>query len=79
MAADVAVRAAVGSFDWHSAALSDATVIDGSYRNTQNVRRFFRTQCGADFKFDVPFMAWIKAAVGLTLGDAAEEWRRRRK
>jgi len=45
---------------------------------TQNVRRYFRAQCGDDFKFDVPFMAWMKASIGKTMGDAADEWTRTR-
>jgi len=52
--------------------------IDRTYRNTQMVRRFFRAQCGADFKFDRAFMAWLKDGTAKTLGDAADEWLRRR-
>ena len=65
-------------FDWHSAAISCATPITATYRNTQNVRRFFRAQCGDGFKFDRPFMAWLLASVGKTMGDAADEWTRTR-
>ena len=65
-------------FDWHSAAISRATPINKTYRMTQNVRRYFRAQCGDDFKFDVPFMAWMKASIGKTMGDAADEWTRTR-
>ena len=35
-------------------------------------------ECGDGFKYDRPFMAWLKAAVGKTMGDAADEWHRRR-
>jgi len=56
--------------DWHSAELTPETVITESYKNTQNVRRFFRAYAGADFKFNVGFMAWMKANVGKTLGEA---------
>lgn len=66
-------------FDWHGAKLSAATPIDRHYRNTQNVRRFFKAVCGADFKFDRPFMAWLKDGKPKTLGDAAREWQRRQK
>jgi Domain of unknown function (DUF6434) len=33
---------------------------DAVYRSTQNVRRFLHAECGAGFKFDRPFMRWIK-------------------
>jgi len=64
-------------FDWHSGDIARATPITKSYRNTQKVRRFFKAECGADFKFDRAFMAWLKAAVGQTMGDAVDEWHRR--
>lgn len=56
--------------DWHCAPLAPETVITDSYRNTQNVRRFFKSQIGPEFKFNRPFMAWMKANSGQTLGDA---------
>ncbi len=65
------------SFDWHADPISRSTVIAKSYRNTQNVRRFFIKECGAAFKFDRPFMAWLKDGVEKTMGDAADEWLRR--
>ncbi len=64
-------------FDWHSAKITRATPITSSYRNTQNVRRFFKAECGDGFKFDRSFMAWLKGAVGMTMADAVDEWRRR--
>ncbi|MEM7521114.1 MAG: DUF6434 domain-containing protein [Pseudomonadota bacterium] len=57
-------------FDWHSAALTPQTVITDSYKNTQNVRRFFKAQAGAQFKFNIAFMDWMKSNVGKTLADA---------
>ena len=68
----------MAAFDWHSGLITRDTVITPTYRCTQKVRRFFKAQCGADFKFDRSFMAWIKASSGLTLGDAADEWQRRK-
>ena len=65
------------AFDWHAHAISRATPITKSYRNTQNVRRFFKAECGDDFKFDRPFMAWLKDGSPRTMGDAADEWLRR--
>ncbi|WP_370401147.1 DUF6434 domain-containing protein [Sulfitobacter sp. JB4-11] len=64
------------AFDWHSAPLTPDTVITDSYRNSQNVRRFFKSQVGDQFKFNIAFMAWIKANVGKTLADAVTEYER---
>jgi len=69
----------VKSFDWHSDPITRKTPITASYRNTQNVRRFFKSQCGAHFKFDRSFMAWLKDGTTKTMGEAAEEWRRRER
>ena len=60
-------------FDWHR------DPITRSYRNTQNVRRFFQAQCGPDFKFDRPFMKWIRGAAHISMGDAVDEWQRRKR
>ena len=65
-------------FDWHCDRITRATPVTRTYRNTQNVRRFLRSQCGEDFKFDRPFMAWIKNGKAKTMGDVADEWLRRR-
>ncbi len=70
-------RPRAAAFDWHAAPITRATPIDASYRNTQNVRRFFKRECGAAFKFNVPFMAWLKNGTEKTMGDAADEWLRR--
>lgn len=64
-------------FDWHGGDITRATKITKSFRKTQKVRRFFKAECGDRFKFDVPFIDWLKTAVGQTMGEAAEEWRRR--
>ena len=64
-------------FDWHCDPITRKTVITAGYRSTQNVRRYFKKQCGQQFKFDRPFMAWMKSAVGKTMGEAADEWVRR--
>lgn len=66
------------AFDWHGGRITRRTPILPNYRNTQNVRRYFKAQCGDDFRFDRPFMAWMKSSVGKTMGDAVDEWRRRR-
>lgn len=66
-------------FDWHCDPVSGGTVIDANYRNTQNVRRFFKAEIGDHFKFDRPFMAWMKSHQGATMAEAVAEWRRRHK
>ncbi len=68
----------MAAFDWHSDRITRATPITKTYRNTQKVRRFFTAQCGQDFRFDRPFMAWLKDGTEKTMGDAADEWRRRK-
>ncbi|WP_101506584.1 DUF6434 domain-containing protein [Erwinia sp. B116] len=65
------------NIDWHSALLTRFTVVDKGYRNTQNVRRFMVGECGADFRFDREFMAWIRNDVSKNLGDVVDEWKRR--
>jgi Domain of unknown function (DUF6434) len=65
------------SFDWHSSPIKRTTPVTATYRNTQNVRRFFKAACGDHFKFDVMFIAWIKNGRAKTMGDAAQEWLRR--
>lgn len=67
---------AASKFDWHSEALTPETLITDSYRNSQNVRRYFKSQLGEQFKFNIAFMAWIKENVGKTLADAVTEYNR---
>ena len=64
-------------FDWHRDPITPGTRITTTYRNTQNVRRFFKAQCGDHFKFDRPFMAWLKSGKPKTMRDAVREWLRR--
>lgn len=59
-------------FDWHSATLTPGTIITDSYKNSQNVRRFFKAHVGDHFKFNIASMAWMKENVGKTLADAVE-------
>jgi len=68
-------RKASSRFDWHGADLTPETRITDSYRNTQNVRRFFKSQVGEGFKFNIEFMAWMKANTGRTLAEACDEYR----
>ena len=62
------------NLDWHKEPLSKNTIIDDGYKNTQNVRRFFKFHCGDHFKFDRSFMLWMKTNQGKTMGDAVAEW-----
>jgi Domain of unknown function (DUF6434) len=65
-------------FDWHGAVIENASVVDLTYRNTQNVRRFFINACGPSFKFDRDFMTYLKDGRPKTMGEAASEWMSRR-
>ncbi|MFZ6849955.1 DUF6434 domain-containing protein [Undibacterium sp. RuRC25W] len=65
------------SFDWHGDVISRQTLVDAQYKNTQNVRRFLRTECGLDCILDRDFMAWIRNDTPKSMGDVADEWRRR--
>jgi hypothetical protein len=64
------------TFDWHSADLTPETVITDSYRNSQNVRRFFKAHAGETFKFNIAFMEWMRENTGKTLADAVDAYHR---
>ncbi|WP_428428077.1 DUF6434 domain-containing protein [Pararhizobium sp.] len=64
-------------FDWHADPISRDTAVTRTYRNTQNVRRFLTAECGDGFAFDRALMAWIKDGAAKTMGDVADEWKRR--
>ncbi|MEZ8111751.1 DUF6434 domain-containing protein [Vibrio splendidus] len=63
--------------DWHKNQIDDSTVITDSYKTTQNVRRYFKSKLGEEFKFDRDFMQWMNNTTGLTMGDALQEWAKR--
>ena len=65
---------AKSKFDWHKEPLCDQTLITDSYKNTQNVRRFFKSRLGESFKFNIAFMEWMRANVGKPLSDAVEAY-----
>jgi hypothetical protein len=67
------------SFDWHAGPITRTTQLDKNYRNTQKVRQFLLGECGAAFRFDRTFMAWIKSGAPSTMGDVADEWIRTRR
>jgi hypothetical protein len=70
------------AFDWHRGEITRATPITSAYRNTQpehaECPAVFLAECGPAFKFDRAFMAWLKATAGMTMGEAVEEWHRRK-
>jgi len=63
------------SFDWNNEELSLSVLITDNYKNTANVREFFRKSIGSHFRFNVEFMNWMKSNLGKTLEHAAVEWR----
>lgn len=67
-------KSSISKFDWNTEKLTAETEITDNYKNTENVREFFKNQIGKKFKFDVKFMNWMKTAHGKTLGDAIEKW-----
>ncbi len=67
----------MSEFNWHTGNIVRSTPVTKNYKNTQNVRRFLKAQCGPDFRFDRPFMHWIKDGTDKTMGDVADEWKRR--
>lgn len=70
---------AISRFDWHAAELTRSTIITDNYKNSQNVRRFFKAEVDPNFKFSIAFMEWIKTNVGKTLGDACTAYLKLRK
>ncbi len=64
------------NFDWNTATLTLQTKITDSYKNSENVRKFFQKEIGKQFKFNVKFMNWMKLNVGKTLNQAIKEWKR---
>lgn len=65
------------SFDWHSDLIDRDIKVTADFENTQNVRRFMRQTCGAHFRFDQKFIDWIEDPSDKTMGDVADEWKRR--
>ncbi len=53
----------------------EAVIPDG-YRNDEHHRSFFKKEIGEHFKFNVPFMDWMKANAGKTYREAISEWKK---
>jgi hypothetical protein len=45
-----------------------------NYRNDEIHRRFFKKEIGVRFKFNTPFMNWMKRNAGQTYAEAVKEW-----
>ncbi len=67
-------RKSASKFDWHRESLTPDTIITDSYKNSQNVRRFFMSHTGDNFKFNIALMEWIKSNTGKTLADALTQY-----
>lgn len=63
------------NFDWNTETLDLNTTITDNYKNTENVRKFFKKSIGSNFKFNVEFMDWMKTSDGKTLGESIEKWK----
>lgn len=50
--------------------------IPAAYKNDENHRKFFKLEIGEHFKFNVPFMNWMKDNAGKTYREAILEWNR---
>lgn len=53
----------------------DSTIPEG-YTNDETHRAFFKAEIGDHFKFNVPFMNWMKENYGKTYKEAISEWNR---
>lgn len=62
------------TFNWSKEVLTEETLINDSYRNSENLRTFFKKYIGEHFKFNVEFIAWVKLNNGKTLAEAAIKW-----
>ena len=69
----------MNKFDWHCDEINKDTHVTDTYKNTQNVRRFLKLECGSEFKFNRNFMAWIKDGNPKTMGEVAREWKSRQQ
>jgi len=70
----IPVKKPKSKFDWANEPLTPQTIITDNYKNSENVRAFFKKQIGEHFKFNTEFMNWMKANAGKNLSDAAEAW-----
>ncbi|MEM1048732.1 MAG: DUF6434 domain-containing protein [Pseudomonadota bacterium] len=64
--------------DWHSDALDGSLQLDGTFRITQNVRRFLKAECGYDLVFGRALHAEIRDNRPATLQALVDMIRTRR-
>lgn len=53
----------------------ESTIPEG-YKNDERHRAFFKSVIGEQFKFNVPFMNWMKSNHGKSYAEAVAEWKR---
>ena len=63
----------ITKINWHKENLTLATKVTDTYKTTQNVRRFFCTQLGENFKFTREIMQNIKSSLDKSLGEIINE------
>ena len=56
--------------------LSLSAVIEESIVCSEKHRAFFKETIGEDFKFNVPFLKWLRSNAGKTYAEAVEEYHR---
>jgi hypothetical protein len=59
-------------FDWHVGPVDRLTEITDNYRNTQCVRRFFKSELGDGFHFTIAMIDWMRGNVGRSMADAVD-------
>ena len=65
----------ISKFNWNSTKLDLNTLITDNLSCTENVRSFFKQTIGENFKFNVPFLKWLKSNNRKTLEEAIEKWK----
>lgn len=65
----------ISKFNWNSTKLDLNTLITDNFSCTENVRSFFKQTIGENFKFNVPFLKWLKSNNRKTLEEAIEKWK----
>lgn len=52
------------------------SIIPEGYKNDEKHREFFKSVIGEHFKFNVPFMNWMKSNHGKNYKDAVDQWQK---
>lgn len=72
-------RKPASDFNWSNETLSLNTLITDNYKNNNNVRRFFVSQLGESFSFNIDLMNFMKENIGSTLADAVAFYQERQR